>query len=94
MAGTGDMREISEDELYSMTTEEFLARLEANFLCPYNDGVECPYNDGVECSQRIGCDRCGWNPEVAEARKKSLRERSWLRYVSVWQYRGKERGKR
>lgn len=80
------MREISEDELYSMTTEEFLARLEANFLCPYNDGVEC--------SQRIGCDRCGWNPEVAEARKKSLRERSWLRYVSVWQYRGKERGKR
>lgn len=29
----------------------------------------CPHNEGVPCSI-IGrhCEKCGWNPEVAEAR--------------------------
>ena len=32
---------------------------------------ECPYNMGVACSARW-CSTCGWNPEVAEARKKAM----------------------
>jgi hypothetical protein len=32
---------------------------------------ECPYNKSVECSFRK-CDRCGWNPEVAEQRRKEF----------------------
>lgn len=30
---------------------------------------ECPHNDGVLCAKNRLCQRCGWNPIVAEARK-------------------------
>ena len=33
----------------------------------------CPYSMGVDCSARR-CSTCGWNPEVAEARTKKIRE--------------------
>ena len=32
-------------------------------LCPHNMGVECEIPD---------CERCGWYPPVAEARKKEI----------------------
>ena len=28
----------------------------------------CPNNSEVECLHTDGCDRCGWNPQVAEER--------------------------
>lgn len=33
----------------------------------------CPYTFGVACSGRR-CSKCGWNPEVAEARTKKILE--------------------
>ena len=30
---------------------------------------QCPHNEGVECTKKQ-CDRCGWNPEVTEQRRK------------------------
>jgi hypothetical protein len=35
----------------------------------------CPYNKSVECSFRK-CDKCGWNPEVAERRIKDYLARN------------------
>lgn len=32
---------------------------------------KCPYNDAVGCTFRK-CDKCGWNPEVADARTKAI----------------------
>ena len=28
----------------------------------------CRFNDGVVCNEQH-CDKCGWNPEVAQARR-------------------------
>jgi hypothetical protein len=28
----------------------------------------CPFNGAVVCVVQIFCDRCGWNPKVAEER--------------------------
>lgn len=36
---------------------------------------DCPYNEGCAC-ERMKCNKCGWNPEVAEARTKAMEE-SW-----------------
>ena len=35
----------------------------------------CPNNQEVRCSNTTdkGCEKCGWNPCVAEARKEALR---------------------
>lgn len=30
----------------------------------------CPYNSGVDCLHADECDRCGWNPGVADERLK------------------------
>ena len=35
--------------------------------------VQCPYNEGVICGPIINCIKCGWNPKVAEERRKKLR---------------------
>ena len=32
----------------------------------------CPYNVAVECTNTSKCHRCGWNPEVAQARLREL----------------------
>ena len=34
----------------------------------------CPFNDGLSCMpQDMRCNKCGWNPKVAEKRLKKLR---------------------
>ena len=39
------------------------------------DGLwECPYQMNVGCTFRK-CDKCGWNPKVAEARTKAFMEK-------------------
>lgn len=35
--------------------------------CKFNGGVDCPIKDRK-------CDKCGWNPEIAEKRKQLNRE--------------------
>jgi hypothetical protein len=35
---------------------------------PYN----CKFNQAVGCADLKGCHRCGWNPDVAFARKAAL----------------------
>lgn len=48
----------------------------------------CGYNDGVECDEwkknPAGCDKCGFNPTVAEIRKAAIRkgEQRFLRYTT------------
>lgn len=32
----------------------------------------CPYNGGVVCVVQLFCDRCGWNPKVAEERTNQI----------------------
>lgn len=32
----------------------------------------CPYNEGVACREPKMCGKCGWNPEVMEARKATI----------------------
>ena len=34
----------------------------------------CQYNENVLCSRDRRCARCGWNPEVAQARKEKSRD--------------------
>lgn len=37
----------------------------------YKKFVQCPYNEGCRCKPKDKeCDKCGWNPVVAEKRKK------------------------
>ena len=37
--------------------------------------VQCPNNEGVACLYPNRCEKCGWNPVVAEARRgKFVRE--------------------
>ena len=46
---------------------------------------ECPYNVSVlqdaNCTPE-GCKRCGWNPKVAENRKKKLRQGKLCMFMS------------
>ena len=35
---------------------------------------KCNFNAFVECNQKI-CSKCGWNPEVAEARLEEFRKK-------------------
>lgn len=30
---------------------------------------DCRFNEGVVCGWQVRCDKCGWNPSVAEQRK-------------------------
>ena len=32
---------------------------------------QCPYNEGCYCHQK-DCNRCGWNPKVAQARREKM----------------------
>lgn len=32
----------------------------------------CPFNEGVVCTVQLFCDRCGWNPKVAEERTERI----------------------
>lgn len=34
---------------------------------------DCKYNAGVGCGEKLGCEKCGWNPEVIEKRKSGWR---------------------
>jgi hypothetical protein len=36
----------------------------------------CPHNEEVRCNH-VNCKRCGWNPEVAEARNKAFMEKKY-----------------
>ena len=36
----------------------------------------CIYNLYVECEHKNACSRCGWSPEIEQARKKELSKRS------------------
>lgn len=36
---------------------------------------QCKHNQIVGCADLKGCYRCGWNPDVALARKAKLREK-------------------
>ena len=36
--------------------------------------IICPYNRGCSCEVQE-CDKCGWNPEVAESRLKKFKEK-------------------
>jgi hypothetical protein len=41
----------------------------------YEKGLEtCKYNDACRCDryQRMLCNRCGWNPKVAQARNERI----------------------
>ena len=48
--------------------------------------IECSFNEWIECNQwaehPYKCEKCGWNPEVADIRKAAIRmgERRFLRY--------------
>lgn len=40
---------------------------------PTNDGFgTCFYNEQIRCTNPIGCDSCGWNPEVTKKRIQKL----------------------
>ena len=34
---------------------------------------QCPHNEGCRCIEKK-CDKCGWNPSVAEQRLAKLKE--------------------
>lgn len=36
--------------------------------------VPCPHNEWVFCFHTADCEKCGWNPDVAEARTEAIRE--------------------
>lgn len=35
---------------------------------PIDDHTRCIYNRNIQCLDPSQCSRCGWDPEVAEAR--------------------------
>lgn len=41
---------------------------------PIPTEVACRFSDGVVCDKQE-CEKCGWNPEVAERRVAQIRER-------------------
>lgn len=45
-----------------------------------NKVEDCKYNVGVGCGERLGCESCGWNPEVIAKRKNGLR-RGWVKRI-------------
>lgn len=39
----------------------------------YVKKVECPHNEGCHCNpNKRDCEKCGWNPVVAEKRKQAM----------------------
>lgn len=36
---------------------------------------ECYYRQGVDCDEGSVCNKCGWCPEVEQARKEKIREK-------------------
>jgi hypothetical protein len=34
----------------------------------------CPHNGGVACTDKRNCDKCGWNPIVAEERTERIKQ--------------------
>ncbi len=39
----------------------------------------CVHNIGVECYKKNKCDKCGWNPQIAEKRK----EKAQAKYAGL-----------
>ena len=37
----------------------------------YEPGLPCFFDDSIECFDCSNCYKCGWNPEVARARKQN-----------------------
>lgn len=37
--------------------------------------MTCKYKLYIDCIKKDRCNKCGWNPEVEERRKKSLRNK-------------------
>lgn len=39
-----------------------------------NEVTQCPHNEEVLCQHTADCEKCGWNPDVAERRLEAIRE--------------------
>ena len=48
---------------------------------------DCRYNSGVGCFEQLGCESCGWNPEVTTERKKIIRSVALRDVMSLLQGR-------
>ena len=47
-------------------------------MAAFPEWLYCPFhvkNIAVLCSRWVGCDKCGWNPDVSKARIEKLREK-------------------
>lgn len=52
--------------LRGKTEQRYAAQIETEGVCPHNEAIGC---DGLD-----DCGRCGWNPQVAEERKRRFRQ--------------------
>ena len=52
--------------------------MSSNYIKIKPDPPTCPHNEGVACDTytQQSCHRCGWNPNVAKARKEKFCEQN------------------
>ena len=44
-------------------------------MSTYQPGKPCHNNGAVVCLDHTKCEKCGWNPQVEEHRKKQLKQK-------------------
>lgn len=76
--------------------KELFAGISDNDLPPETKArLFCKFHQdklGVICMNKLTCDRCGWNPAVAERRKEKLNERSETFKYDLQRHSAQERG--
>lgn len=59
-----------------------VAHMIHNFFVQQTEKILCIHNRGVNCAER-NCERCGWNPTIAEERINKWREQQFGQLKSL-----------